>query len=137
MSSFILDPRSRVGISFVDEQHAKLIDIMEEIRIASNSGKTRQVMAQVLHDLVEYTRTHFVDEEKLMEENGYPYLAHHKELHSLFVETVTKAVKDYLAGKSMPANTLRVLLYDWLMEHIRNEDKKMAEHIKARNPDIS
>jgi len=61
-------------ISFeeIDTQHRRWIELINELHEAMRLGKGRQVMARVLAEMLEYTRTHFAAEERIMEDRSYP-----------------------------------------------------------------
>lgn len=129
-NSFSFSSNFQLGEKSIDDQHQKLINLMEEIRVGMETGKGRQIIAKVLYELIEYTKTHFAHEEKIMEKIEYPELKYHKFLHEEFIQYVTRLTKNYLAGVSIPIGNIRKYLYDWLTEHILREDKKMVTFLK-------
>lgn len=44
------------GISKIDEQHKKLVHLLNDLFDAMNSGKGKDALGIILHDLVEYTK---------------------------------------------------------------------------------
>lgn len=132
MASFSYDKRFATGVASIDDEHSKLFSLMEEIRSSLSLGKGRQVIGTVLRDLLNYTRTHFVNEESLMQRFGYPEYEHHKKLHDEFVEVVVKATRDYIDGKTIPVVKIKELLFDWLVEHIQQQDKRMAAFLNSK-----
>ena len=67
-----------VGIKKIDNQHKKLIEIINRLYY-SRGNRPHTVLGKTIQELIEYTKTHFTDEERLMRENGYPdYQAHKK-----------------------------------------------------------
>lgn len=129
-NAFSFQTSYQLGEKSIDSQHQKLIDLMEEIRIGMEMGKGRQIIAKILYELIEYTKTHFSYEEKIMEKIEYPEYKYHKFRHEEFVQYVTRLTKNYLAGVSIPVGNIRKYLYDWLAEHIMREDKKMVSYMK-------
>ena len=55
-----------VDIQEIDEQHKCLIEIMNELYTALANKANRDLVAEVLNKLVEYTKVHFAVEETLM-----------------------------------------------------------------------
>jgi hemerythrin-like metal-binding protein len=47
-----------------------------------DAGTEKMAMMKLFNDLAGYTKTHFRDEEKVMQDIGYPGLAEHKEQHA-------------------------------------------------------
>jgi hemerythrin len=61
-----------VKVSEVDNQHKKLIGLINQLYDAMRVGKGREVLGSVLTELVNYTIYHFSTEERLFREYGYP-----------------------------------------------------------------
>lgn len=132
MSRFILEDRYILGVGIMDEEHRRLIHIMEDLRHSISLGKGRQVIASVLHNLLDYTKTHFVDEESLMREHTYPEFEFHKRIHDQFVTEVVQATKLYLEGRAIPTKRIKEMLFDWLLQHIMENDKKLAQYLNKK-----
>ena len=120
------------GNEIVDKQHKALIEAFNSLLDASMKGYGRQELGQTINFLVEYTKKHFSDEEDLQVRYRYPDYKRHKKLHDDFNVTVQE-----LCGKLMEEGpTLSLLgrvnreMGDWLISHIKGEDKILAEYIK-------
>jgi hemerythrin len=72
--------RLELGIPLIDEQHRRFFDLAASLQ---NNGDEVRVM-KTLATLSDYIRSHFRDEEILMEAAGYPGLAAHRLLHARF-----------------------------------------------------
>ena len=82
-----------------------------------------------------YVREHFADEEKLMAEAAFPGLEGHRRLHAGFVaelEAVRAALARPEADRAALAERLHLSLRDWLLRHIRVEDRAYAKHLAER-----
>ena len=88
-----------VNVKSIDEQHKKLVSIINELNNAMLYEKGRSVIGKVLKDLVDYTVSHFDYEEKLMEKNGYSDLENHKQIHKDLLKTVGKFMMNFLVEK--------------------------------------
>lgn len=126
------EDRYIVGIKSIDDQHKKLIQMMIDLWDAIESGKGRSVISQVLQDLLDYTRTHFVDEEKLMIQNNFPDYDQHKADHDRFVNEVMNAAKDYVEKRAVPTQKILTFLAHWLIEHIMGYDKNLSAFLKEK-----
>ena len=60
-----------VGIVEIDEQHKKLVGLINKLFEAMANGKSSEIMKSVLGELSNYVNTHFATEEKLMKQFGY------------------------------------------------------------------
>ncbi len=123
-----------VGNAAVDAQHKKLFEIVDELTDACNQKKGKEEVGKTLTFLLDYTKTHFKDEEKLMMQNTYPNFTAHKKLHDDFTNEVSNIVTDYQKnGASVPV-VLKILnqTNNWLLNHILKMDKEMGKYIKSK-----
>jgi hemerythrin len=127
MALFTWNDSYSVKVAMCDQQHQKLFEIINNLADAMRTGKGNDVVGKTVGELLQYTRTHFQQEEALMKKANYPQLAVHQELHKKFVDDVEGLVKDAKEGKA--ANSIQVLnlLRDWLMNHIQKTDKSYSE----------
>jgi hemerythrin-like metal-binding protein len=117
------------GISEQDNQHKKLIDLINQLNEAMQSGKGTEVMGKVLSELVNYTVYHFSFEEKLMDQHKYEDTAAHKAEHAKFVQTAGDFKKKFDSGTAVVSVELMNFLRDWLTNHIMKTDKKMGQSL--------
>jgi hemerythrin-like metal-binding protein len=82
-------------------------------------------------DLLEYTQTHFQQEEAMLKKTNYPQLAPHQEMHRKFVADVVTLQKQMQAGKAANSVSVLNLLRDWLVNHIQKTDKQYSAHLNA------
>lgn len=116
--------RYSVGIKAIDDQHAKLVEYINELHDAMKAGKAKDAMGSIIRNLINYTSTHFTLEEKFMMEKRYPdYLAHKKE-HDAFVKKVLEFQKSFEMGSTSVSIDIINFLRDWLLNHISVTDKK-------------
>ncbi len=132
MAKLNWDEQYLVGINFMDDQHKKLIQLMVDLWDSIENGKGRSVISPVLQNLLDYTRTHFVEEERSMIEHRYPEYDSHKTDHDRFVDEVMNAAKDYVEKRAVPTQKILHFLAHWLIEHIMVYDKKLGLYLKEK-----
>ena len=121
-----------VGVRQFDDQHKKLIALVNELHEAMKSGKGKEVLAHVLGELVSYTRTHFKAEEQLMQIHAYPDAAAHRQLHEELTEKAVALKRDLEAGNSMLTLPVMDFLKTWLQNHIMGTDKKYTAFFNGK-----
>jgi len=122
-----------IGVPEIDEQHHNLVNALSELMTACAQDQGEDVIHRTLLFIVDYTQEHFRDEERIQAKYRYPLLEKHKKQHSGFILTVGELMNDYERTRStndLIANTSKILI-DWVMEHIRTEDKKIGDYIRA------
>ncbi len=121
-----------VNITEIDNQHKKLVDLINLLHDSMKSGKGKDVLGKLLNELTDYTVNHFGTEEKLFQKYGYPEYARHKKDH----DDLTKQVIDIKTKLEGGATILTVevmnFLKDWLNNHILHADKKYTAFLNAK-----
>ena len=115
------------GVSEQDNQHKKLIDLINQLNEAMLAGKGNEVLGKVLSELVNYTVTHFGYEEKLMAQHSYEDTPAHKAEHAKFVQTAGDLKKKFDSGKAVITTEIMNFLRDWLTTHIMKTDKRLGQ----------
>ena len=118
-----------IKVPAMDEQHKKLIALMNELFDYQKQGKGKEIIEKTLKGLVDYTRTHFAAEERFLQQNKYPKLAEHQGIHKNLLGQVQKYMDKYKAGESVIAAELNNFLKDWLIKHIMNIDMEYGKFI--------
>lgn len=117
------DEKYSLGIESIDEQHKHLFHIVEKIYSLQESKDVKNNIKAILHELHDYIKVHFHDEEKFMASIHYPDLAHHHELH----QHLSKAVSLILTDPSrldVIQTKMRIIAKQALIDHILQEDVK-------------
>jgi hemerythrin len=125
-------PAFSVKIKKFDDQHKKLVELLNQLHDAMKSGQGNAMLGVVLQSLISYTSTHFKEEEQVMQANGYPDLARHKAEHEKLVTKVLDLQKQFQSGSSVLTMTVLSFLKDWLVSHIQGVDKKYGEFLNAK-----
>ena len=116
-----------VQVKEIDQQHQKLIELINNLHEAMLQKQTKQVISKILDELAAYTVYHFQNEERYMEKFNYSGLLSHKIEHESFVNKVEEFQKNYEAGKLGLSMEIMAFLKDWVSNHIMGTDKKYSE----------
>eukprot|EP00727_Mastigamoeba_balamuthi_P009953 m51a1_g5580 hypothetical protein (254) ;mRNA; f:627582-628587 len=118
-----------IGMYEIDAQHNKLFDMIYALdRLKDHNYEGAE---QVIGGLVDYTRYHFDMEEGLMTRVEYPEFPGHRQMHKVFVDKVLKAVFHFDFGDTKAIGEFGEFLFDWLVTHIANTDKKFSNWLEA------
>lgn len=116
----------------IDKQHQTLVGMVNDLHEAMRSGKGKDMLKLILSRLVNYTKTHFATEERLMHQHHYPDNASHRLKHDLLTKQALDLNNKVQQGQS--ALTLEVMefLKHWLEDHILQTDKQLALFLTQR-----
>lgn len=122
-----------VGVGVIDDDHKKLVGMVNELYDAMQGGHGRDALGRILEELVQYTKFHFAREEKYFAQTGYPAAVPHKREHDALTRQVLDVQQKYSAGATTTLS-LDVLhfLKNWLVNHIQGSDQKYRPHLNAK-----
>lgn len=116
-----------VGVAQLDEQHKKLVEIINKLHSAMIDGTSKEKLKEIINKLIEYTSYHFKSEETLFEQFDYEDTDSHIEEHKKFVEKVMSFKKEFDEGITGITLEIITFLKDWLLNHIKGTDKKYTK----------
>jgi len=116
----------------IDEQHKKLIAIMNRLHESFNSKTHGDIEKESLVKLIEYTEYHFSTEAALMKKHEYPEMDHHLDLHKFFTRKLKELCNKHLVEKIEVSQELILFLTSWLFNHIMEVDKNLAVFLKEK-----
>ena len=132
MELIIWTDEMSVNINEIDEQHKKLIKLINNLFNAMLEGKAQEIINKTVDDLIDYTEYHFTTEENYFENHSYPGFHNHKIQHSYFKDEILIFKNELLNGKSTVPMDVFNFLKDWLTEHIMNSDKKYSKYLNSK-----
>ncbi len=118
------------GLAVVDEQHQKLVEIINRLAYQLANNLDDVAINQLLDELSDYTIYHFTTEEALW--NKYlpadEMTAEHAQTHQSFVDEVeiVKQERHTLRDEEVSEKVLSFLTH-WLAFHILDTDRRMAQ----------
>jgi hemerythrin len=124
------------GHELIDNQHKQLVATVNNLLDACRNGQGAAKVAATMDFLTGYTIKHFSDEEKLQRQYDYPDYLTHKRLHDTFkavVEDLTKRLIREGPTEEI-VEELSASIGDWLVNHIKGDDFRLAAYIKSRGP---
>ncbi|HEX5364220.1 MAG TPA: bacteriohemerythrin [Gallionella sp.] len=136
MGKFIWTEQLNIGIDVIDHQHRRIVEYINQLDDARSNGQSREEIAWLINDLVDYTISHFGFEESLQEEAKYPFIKAHKKVHDLFAQRVGEFQERFNKGEDV-SKALNSLLITWLFNHIKRDDADyvatVKEHLKNQS----
>lgn len=125
--------RLSVGITQFDQEHQKLVSMINELFDAVQAGRGKEALGSILDGLIEYTKTHFANEEHFMQKHGYPNLEAHKREHDALTKQVVDIQRKYHSGATaMLSMEVMTFLKNWLIKHIQGTDRQYAPFLQGK-----
>jgi hemerythrin len=113
----------------IDQEHKKLFEIANDainISRLQNNNEVKIKLRNIITTLLEYVETHFLNEQKHMEDIEYPDLEKHKFIHKNFLKMLSILISklDTLELQEIE-NSLSTFINEYFIRHITLEDKKI------------
>jgi hemerythrin len=123
--------RLSVGVTRFDDEHKKLVALINALFDAVQAGRGREALGKTLDELVMYTQSHFINEELALAHSSYPHLDTHRSEHAKLARQVIDIQQKYHAGAStMLSMEVMSFLKAWLVKHIQGTDQKYAPFLR-------
>ena len=122
------------GNEAIDSQHKELFRLTSNLVQAYEEKKSVEVLGDTLNFLAEYTVKHFADEEALQAAHDFPGYEDHKRAHENFKVKVVDLIHQYREDSKSVDLMAQVnsVIVRWLLQHIKREDFKIADHIRKK-----
>ena len=125
--------RLSVGVQSIDDQHRKMLSLLNQLYDGMMSGKGKIALGGILQALIDCTAMHFTHEENLLLRSGYPDSAAHQKEHSDLLQQIRGIRRQYeTVGPSAVTIPVMSFLENWTMNHITGADMRHREHLAAK-----
>ncbi len=135
MESFRWDQCFVTGLPEVDEQHHRLVDLVNRFGdgLTTKEGTSPEEIQAVFLELAAYAQHHFREEESLMAGAGVDsrHTTAHEKSHAEFLREVVQMRAAITPERPEAAAKLHQFLLHWLAYHILGTDQSMARQIAA------
>jgi two-component system NtrC family sensor kinase len=131
MAIFVWNDTYKTGDATIDEQHIKLVALLNELGESLALGCFESMAIPVLDQLIDYADYHFSTEEAFMRSHNYESgaLEDHLLIHRKFVDKVNAMRQAVDDSPEQLSRELLDFLVQWLAAHILLCDKKMVQDI--------
>jgi hemerythrin len=123
-----------VGVAVLDDDHKKLIAILNTLSDGLHEGKDADALGKALNSLIDYTDEHFKREETFLVKTKYPSVVRHMEQHKVLRQQVL-AIQEKYQSSASPILSAEVMTFlkNWLLNHILLTDKDYSPHAHAKD----
>jgi hemerythrin len=130
---FDFEAEFRLGIEVIDNEHVKLVDMLNEVHALISDGKKDEARHYFSDTLSCYVNEHFANEEKFMESFQFPGIEEHKKIHENFKKSFDELkpkieLYDETAFRSALSDA-----FSWIVGHIGRTDRKYAKFYLAKS----
>ena len=120
-----------IGHEQIDAQHRHLVDMVNNLHVATIAGEGVQVLAPVLKELVDYVREHFRAEEQLAASFAPEECALQRAAHAKIVKRLKEVIAISRSAPQRASVELTSLLKAWVIKHVLVVDKRLAQYLPS------
>jgi hemerythrin len=121
----VWDVAYEVGVAEIDEQHARLVALLNDLVAALRNGEQHDA---ALREVIRYTGFHFACEERLMRSVKYSGVAAHANMHRRLLGDLHGLRLD---GTGLSVSLVARYLQEWLIRHVDGADRDVAAALHA------
>ncbi|HNW52586.1 MAG TPA: hemerythrin family protein [Prolixibacteraceae bacterium] len=126
-----------IGNVRIDNDHKKLLEVYDDLVDLIEHNGSNEDFAKILSKMTDYVFKHLKNEEKYMEEFGYPKLKEHQQFHRNYNYKVSMYNFNLLG--SNPPNPHEIIEYirEWWINHILKHDIDYENYRNSIGSDVS
>ena len=132
METFHWEDSMAVGVSLMDVDHRKLVEILASLQQSMGHGSSRALVAATIDTLVVYTVDHFYHEEEAMRLHHYPDAVQHTAEHAELMSRLMAFKERADSGNIASALELMDFLGAYLTTHMLNSDKRLGVFLRSQ-----
>ena len=121
-----------VGVTELDSEHQVQVGLVIALQKAVVQRQEPAIVGDILDRLSNYTNTHFMAEQLLMQLYEYPYYDAHVEQHDLFMARLRTLQQRYHSENLKLTEQAIIGLKNWILAHIQGPDRGLAEYLTER-----
>ena len=124
----------QVALDFMNRDHADFVVLRKQLLSLLSAQAPDNEMDTRLDELLNHTRHHFAEEERLMQETGFPPYPMHKGEHDSVLTDMTAKVGNWKIARDKVAlrDWLDRNVGDWFVDHVSSMDLVTARFIASQ-----
>lgn len=119
-----------VGVDEIDRQHKHMMRLINDIDDVVAKGGAYEQIEPIVIELVEYAKTHFAYEEKMLLANQCSDYEAHKQNHEILTKELSDWQEKLKHCSKEQLKELMTILRLWFPGHILGADKKHAQYLQ-------
>jgi hemerythrin-like metal-binding protein len=132
MAYFTWTASLMTGIDLIDEQHQKLLSIINKLHDAMKNRRAKDELLGLLEELDDYTKYHFGLEQRAFVKYSYPKKEEHLKLHKIFVDKIEELIAETKKGNTLVSIDALAFLTEWITNHIQKIDVQYVPYLKDK-----
>jgi hemerythrin len=121
-----------IGHALLDEEHKLLFRLINEFHTHWSENRDRHMIAEILNRLMKAGEQHFLNEERVMAQEGFPKLVDHRVVHEDLIDGIFKLNQELADKNRLLNHDITKFLKYWLVDHIVQCDRELGEFLARK-----
>ena len=126
-----------IGNVRIDNDHKKLLEAYDDLVDLIDHDGSIEDFAKILSKMTDYVFKHLKNEEKYMEEFGYPKLKEHQQFHRDYNYKVSMYNFNLLGSTPPDPHEIIEYIREWWINHILKHDIDYENYHNSIGSDVS
>jgi len=122
----VWDRSFSVGVPIFDSQHQVLFKIINDLQDACVTDASQADFLRIIHELYDYSTSHFRDEEAILTRKQSPQLSAQQMQHAVFLDYVIDLEAKVKSNSGTINEEILTFLKVWWEEHVLKIDKQYS-----------
>lgn len=128
MINILWDQKFEVGHERIDAEHRIFLNLIRALSLADEDDSNKARILRLLLEVEKYAEFHFISEENIMIDVGYPDYAAHRHEHLLLLSRLEEEFHAY-NNDDISLEHVVDFLFEWFALHTTQRDIDIARHI--------
>lgn len=126
----------QVALDFMNRDHADFVALRDQILDPLSAQAPDNKVDMLLNELLEHTRCHFAEEERLMQQTRFPPYPVHKGEHDSVLAEMSAKIGNWKNTRDTAAlrDWIDRRIGDWFTNHVGSMDFVTARFIASQPP---
>lgn len=126
------DQKFEIGHERIDFEHRIFLGLIADLDTAVSAGASKERLSRITREVEAYARFHFLSEENIMIDAGYPDYDAHRCEHKRLLALLEDRAYSFLHDELNPLG-LVTFLFEWFALHTIQVDKKLGAFLRERD----
>ena len=122
-------PPATLDSASIDKEHQVQIGMLDALCSLIEDNESQPKIQEMLNQLISYSEIHFMSEQLLMRNYGYPDYDDHVHDHEAMIEHLNQIKDSYTSGQKKIALDIASEIKNFLLGHINSRDQAFTDYL--------
>jgi hemerythrin len=131
MAQVVWDKRYEVGHPRIDHEHQVFVDLLRTVTEAAARAEPRERVGRLLLEVRKYAEFHFISEENIMIDAGFPEYESHRQEHGMLLANLDQQFQLFRQG-ALELEEIADFMFDWFAMHTTRLDLRLGDYLRQQ-----